>query len=257
MINKIYPNRKMIELLLLEHRDSAWKINQKIPYKKFIPHSKKFINNWININLLDPPKLMLQETIKSMSSPKILESRYKNFHEDLWSILDDSPIRELVELDLLFGISANDVCDRLNVRIKPRKVNALAIKQFRYYFWNLNDKNEIFRPAITIDFIQSNRELSGAYSHVLKYFNKMNGKEIYEYQYSLNNPEEPDLRNVNKVINLTTIAQFEAFRNDNIDKVDALSEILLKNVSVYKTLKTIQNSTAIQDLSEILSLKDD
>lgn len=257
MINKIYPSRKLIERLLLEHRDSAWKINQKIPYKQFIPHSKNFINNWINNHIFYSPKLMLQETIKSMSSPKILESRYKNFHPDLWSILDDPTIRELVELDFLFGISANDVCDRLNVRIKPRKVNALAIKQFNYYFWNLNDKNGIFRPAITIDFIQSNRELSGAYSHVLKYFNKMNGKEIYEYQYSLNNPEEPDLKNINKVINLTTFAQIEALRNDNIDKVDALSEILLKNVGVYKILKTIPNSTEIKDLSEILGLKDD
>lgn len=254
-IGQYYPCKKLIEWLLLEHRKSVWKVNQKITYKKFLPHSKQFINNWINENLFGPTKLMLINIMKSISTPKTLESRYKKFHSDIWKILEDHTIREQIELDSLFGFSTKDVWERLNNKIKPRVVDALAIKQFRYFFWNLDDDG-VFRPTRALKLIESNRELTRVYSHILKYSKDKNGLIRYEHFYHLNNPEEPDLTNVNKVINLTAIEQIDSYEKGNYDKIEVLTDILLKNAEVFKILKTLSNSSGKQDLSDIINLKD-
>lgn len=127
IITQDYPCRKLLEWLLLKHRNQPWKINKKIIYPRFLPHSKKYIIKWIENNLHGSVHLMMTEMLKSMTCPKILESGYKKFHIDIWKILSDSNIRELVELDLFFGVSTDEVYERLNDRLKPRIIDILAL----------------------------------------------------------------------------------------------------------------------------------
>lgn len=257
MKNQKYSCTKMIEWLLLEHRKSAWKINKKVHYKQFLPYAKKFVNTWIKNSLHGSSKIMMLETMKSINSLKTLESRYKNIHPNIWILLDDPTLREQVELDLIFGISIKEVHERLNSKIKPRVVDALAIKQFEYYFWNLDDNTGVFRPANVLELISENYELSKAYSHILKYFNDKNGKLKYEYHYGLINPSEPDLKKINTVIDLATIEQIDSFTEDNFDKIKALTEIQLLNCEVLKTLTTIQNNSSKQGLSDLIKLEEE
>jgi len=251
------PCRKLIEWLLINHRKTTWQVNQKIIYKQFLPHSKKYINNWINDNLCGSTKLMLLEIVKNISCPEKIESKYKKFHPDIWVILSDPSVRVQIELDSLFGYSVEEMNNRLNERIKPRNVDRRAIEQFIYYFWNLNDADGAFRPAKLLELINSNRALSRTYAHIKKYYNDKNGKHKYEIYFHLDHPDEPDIRNVIKVINLSTISQIEAFENGNIEKVEALSQITLVNAGVYKTLRTIPDKTSIEDLSLLLGIKED
>ena len=104
MITQDNPCRKLIEWLLLEHRKKPWKIGNNIPYPRFLPHSKKFIIDWIGNHLHGPVQLMLTEMLNTMSCPKTLESRYKKFHPDLWALLYDPVLREQIELDIFFTI---------------------------------------------------------------------------------------------------------------------------------------------------------
>lgn len=256
MIKQDYPCKKLIELLLLEHCKSIWKVNQKITYKKFLPHSKQFINSWIAENLFGPTKLMLLENIKSITKLSTLESRYKKFHPDLWRILDDPTLREQVELDLLYCHSPEDVYDRLNFKIKPRVIDMRAVKQFQYYFWNLDDVDGVFRPVRVLKLIESNRELSKAFRHIIKYYNDKNGQKKYEYHYHLNNSDEPDLTKINAVINLTSIEQIDSFDKGNIDKIETLTDIQLKNSLVLKNLASIQNNSEKQNFSDIVDFKE-
>ncbi len=255
-VREYYPCNKLIQWLLLENRKSIWKINQKITYNKFLPRSKQFINYWINGNLFGPTKLMLLETMKTISCPKTLASRYKKFHSDIWTILEDPKIREIVEIDSLYGRSPIEIYDRLNSIIKHRIVNVKAIEQFLYFFWNLEDDGA-FRPALALKLIETSRELSRAYRHVLKYFKEKNGFIRYEYFYHLNKSLEPNLSNVYKVLDLLVIEQIDSLENDNYDKVEVLSDILLKNAEVLKILKTLSNSSGNHSLADIFQLKDE
>jgi len=251
------PCRKLIEWLLIDHRKTAWKVNQKIPYKQFLPYSKKFIKTWIDDNLFGPTKLMLLKTLQNISCPETIESRYKKFHPDIWTILADPSVRVQMELDSLFGYSISDMHNRLNERIKPRIIDVQAIKQFLYFFWNLQDDEGVFRPTNLLELIGSNRKIYRAYAHIHKYYNDKNGKYKYEVYYHLDNPEEPDIKNVSKIINLSTTHQIEAFENNEIEKVEALSHILELNAGVYKTLKTIPDKISKEDLASFLSVKED
>jgi hypothetical protein len=200
---------------------------------------------------------MLLEVMKSITCPKILESRYKKFHSDIWIILDDPNVREQVELYSLFGYSPKEIHVRLNGKIKPRVVDILAIKQFKYFFWNLEDENGVFRPAQVIELVKSSRGLTRAYGHILKYSNDKLGREKYEKYYRINNPREPDITNIITVIDLTTFDQIDALDKSNFDKLETLTNIQLKNSIVLKTLKTIPDSSGKQDLSDIFNLKDE
>lgn len=256
-IRQYYPCKKLIDWLLLEHRKSVWRVNQKITYKKFLPHSKKFINNWINENLFGPTKLMQIETLKSISTPKTLESKFKIFHSDIWIILYDRNFREQVELDSIFGYSPKEIHVRLNGKIKPRIINVKAIEQFLYFFWNLGDDNEAFRPEILLKIIESDRGLSREYGHILKYSNDKRGREKYENNYNLYNPEKPNFKNIIKVIDHTTFNQMDALDENNIDKLETHTNIQVKNCIVLKTLKTIPNNSGKKDFSDILDLEDE
>ena len=181
------PCRKLIEWLLIEHRKTTWKVNQKIPYKQFLPYSKKFIITWINDNLFGSTKLMLLEIVKNISCPETIESKYKKLHPGIWSILSDPSVRVQMELDSFFGYSINEMHNRLNDRIKPRNVDRRAIEQFIYFFWNLKDDDDVFRPANMLELIGSNRTISRAYAHINKYYNDKNGKYKYEIYLSEKN----------------------------------------------------------------------
>jgi len=252
-----YPCRKLINLLLIEHRNKPWKVNQKMQYKQYLPQAKKYIIDWINDNLNRPVALMMTEVAKNIPRPKILESRYKKLNLDIWKILEDPFIRELVELDLLFGFSTKEICKRLNDKLKPRVIAMIAIEQFRYYFWNLEEDDGVFRPTHVLKLIDSSRELSKAYSHVLKYFPDQNGLIRYEYFYHLNNSDEPNLNYINKILNLASLGTLEAFEKSDYDRIGTLSEILKKNAEVLKILKTLQNSSDIKDLSTMFKIKDE
>ena len=115
-----YPNRKLIDLLLLEHRNQPWKINHKITYPRFLPHAKKHIEDWIANNLHGPVQLLMTEMLNTITNPKKLESRYKKLHPDIWRILSDSTIREQLELDYLYCYSPEETHRRLIKKIKPR-----------------------------------------------------------------------------------------------------------------------------------------
>ena len=119
MITQYYPSRKLIDRLLLEHLKKPWKICNEIPYSNFLPYSKKYINDWIANNLHGSTQLMMTEMMKSITCPKTLKSIYKNFHPDIFSILDDHEIREQVELDTIFGISDNEIGELLNQYSTP------------------------------------------------------------------------------------------------------------------------------------------
>ncbi len=255
-VREYYPCKKLIQRLLLENCNSVWKINQKITYNKFLPRSKQFINNWINENLFGPTKLMLLETMKSISCPKTLASRYKKFHSDIWIILEDPKIREIVEIDSLYGRSPIEISNRVNSIIKPRIVNVKAIEQFLYFYWNLEDDG-VFRPALALKLIETSRQLSRAYRHVLKYFKEKNGFIRYEYFYHLKKSLGPNLSNVNKVLDLIIIDQIDSLENGNYDKVEVLSNILLKNAEVHKILKTLSSSSGNRSLAEIFQLKEE
>ncbi len=251
------PCNNLIHWLLLEHRNSAWKINRSITYNKFLPRSKQFLNKWINDNLFGPTKLMLLETMKSITRPNTLASRYKKIHSDIWTILEEPKIREIVELDSIFGLNPTEIQNRLNSIFKPRVINVKAVEQFMYFFWNLKDNNAVFRPGLLLKFIESNRELSKVYSHILKYSNDKLGREKYEYNYNLYNPEEPNLRNMIKVIDLITYNQIDALDNNNIDKLETYVNIQLKNSIAFKTVKTIPNNTKQHDYSDIVGFEDE
>ena len=250
------PCRKIIELLLLEHQKCTWKVKQKIIYNQFLPHSKKYIDNWINDKLHGSVKLIMLETMKAITCPKTLESQYKNLHPDIWIIIDDPSIREQVELDLLFGFSTKEVHERLNTKIKPRTVDLIAIKHYYYFFWNLDDDG-VFRPAKIINLIESNRELSRAYSHIIKYYNDKQGQKIYEHYYQINKPKDPDMTNINTIINLTAFNQIDALDKSNFDKLETLTNIQLKNCIVLKTLKTVPDSSGKQNLADIVKLEEE
>lgn len=257
MIIQIYPCRKLIEFLLLMHRNQPWKTSNKISYRQFLPYSKKFIKTWINDNLFGPTKLMLLETLQNISCPKTIKSKYKKLHPGIWIILSDPSVRIQMEMDSLFGYSIHEMHNRLNERIKPRNIDVRAIEQFLYFFWNLKDDDDVFRPANLLELIGSNRTISRAYAHINKYYYDKNGKYKYEIFFHLDNPDEPDIRNVSKIINLSTTHQIEAFENGNIDKAEALSQITLLNAGVYKTLKTIPDKTSTENLSSFLNIKED
>jgi len=256
MIMQNYPCWKIIDLLLLEHRKKTWKINNKIEYPRFLPHSKKYLNDWIANNLPETVLLMAADMMKSLARPKMLSSRYKQFHPDIWSILYDPVIREQIELDTLFGISDKEIWERLNAKIKPRVIDHLAVKQFMYFFWNLEDCNGVFRPSKVQEIINSNRELSKAYGHILKYFNDKQGRKKYEYHYQINKPNEPDITIINTVIDLTAFDQLNALDKSNFDKLETLTNIQLKNSIVFKTLKTVLNDSGKQNLADLMKFED-
>ena len=251
------PCRKIIEFLLLEYNNSQWKANKKISYNQIKPYSKRYINSWINDNLFGSSKIMLLEVMKSITCPKILESRYRKFNADIWKILDDPTIREQVELDLLFGISPEEIHVRLNGKIKPRVVDILAIKQFKYFFWNLYDSNGVLRSGQVLELIESNRELSREYGHIFKYFNDKQGRKKYEYHYQINKPKEPDMINIYTIIDLTAFDQIDALDKSNFDKLETLTNIQLKNCIVLKTLKTVPDSSGKQNLADIVKLEEE
>ena len=256
MIIKDYPCRKLIEWLLLEHRKKPWVVNKKMSYPRCLPHYKKYINDWIEMYLYGAVQLMASEMLKTMICPKTLESRYKKFHFDLWTLLYDPVLREQVELDIFFGLNDDEILKRLNSKITPRVIDLLALKQFRYFFWNLEDCNGVFRPPNVLELIESSLELSKAYRHILKYSNDKYGKIKYEHQYSLINSDEPNLININRAINLTAISQIEALEKGNVEDTSLLATILLKNAQVLKSLSSLANRIDKQYFSEIFTLDD-
>ena len=71
------------------------------------------------------------------------------------------------------------------------------------------------------------------------------------------NPDEPNLKNINKVIDLIAIEQIDSLEKGNIDKIETLTDIQLKNSIVLKTLKTIPNNSGKNYFSDFVDFKDE
>ena len=155
-----YPCRKLLQFLLLEHRQKPWKINTQIAYNRFLPNSKRYLLRWSEENTFGPIQELIKIAINKIKCPEILIVKYSKMDPDVFRIINDPFIREYIELEMLFGENIDEIHQRVNMRIKPRLVSLKAIKQFQYFFWNLNDENGIFQPLQLIELIKSSRELT-------------------------------------------------------------------------------------------------
>jgi len=249
-----YPCRKLVQWLLLKHQNIKWEPHTEIGYPKFRPYSKKFISKWIVDNLHGPTRIMATNAIDNLICPITLESRYREFCKDIWDILDNPSIREQVELGLLFGNKTKEIHQKILDRINPRKISIDAIVQFKYYFWNIEDNNEIPRPAKLIELLQSNRALSKAYNYIIKYYNDRYGYEKYEYFYNLKKSYKPNVDNIAKVFDLSVLEQMQALSDKNLDRLSTLTNISLNTAKSYSLIKQHSNAVNSQNLSDIITL---
>ena len=251
-----YPCRKLVQLLLLIQRKIQWETCSEIEYPQFMPDSKKFMSKWIVDNLHGPTQIMATNAMDNLICPITLESRYKELCNGIWIIIDNPSIREQVELGILFGNKVKEIHQKVLERINPRKVSLGAIKQFKYYFWNIEDDNEIPRPAKLIELLQSNRALSKAYNYIYKYYNNRYGHEQYEYYYNLKKSDKPNIDNISKVIDLSVIEQMQSLSDNNLDRLITFSSISLNSAKTFSIIKQHSNEVSSLDLSSMITISD-
>jgi len=251
-----YPCRKLIHWLLLEHHKKQWKAHTKIKYPKLVPYSKKFMSSWIFDNLHGPTQVVAINAIDNLKCPLILESRYKKLNKDIWKILDDHSIRELIELEILYGKKIKEIHKKLIDRINPRNISLDAIEQFQYFFWNIEDDNGIQRPGKLVELIKSQRDLSKVYNHILKFYNDRYGYEKFEYYYNLKKSENPNIKNISKVLDLSVFEQIQALSDKNIDRLSALSSISLKSAKSYSLIRQHSADTDSPFLDDLFATND-
>ena len=232
------PIQKLLEKLLNEHTKIKNKFTKDFIYKQFLPYSKKYVSEWAESHLYGPPRVLLLESFNAVKFPIKFDTKYPAIYSDTWTIINDPALRERIELELMFGYEPRDIHTRISPVIKPRKLSVRGIKQFAFYFWNLKNEKGEPQPANLFIYLESNKQLSMLFRHIIKYFKDKNGREKYAYYYGIGHPVQPDIDNLNRAINLSIMAQKESYEANDIDSIQIYSKILLNNSNSLKNLNS-------------------
>ena len=141
--NEYLPNRKLLSYLLLCHKlkvefKSSFSIPEPIPYRTFLSGARKYVQNIIEFELIDPGATMLDSFLKTGHKPARLELRVPIASKRIWLIPSDPPLREKIEFLAYLGCTPKIISDQLAKEDTSELYSAGEIASYLHLHFNLD-----------------------------------------------------------------------------------------------------------------------